>query len=401
MKQFTLYPHQINAVEYHLAAKYSLNGSEMGVGKTIIALETIKKSGLKGLVVGPAFLAETWRREADKFRVPITYLPYSTIHKAKEKDLRQFGCWIADECHYLKNPSAQRTRAFYALLKGIKPEYFLGMSGTLVKNKVPDLWVPLAICSQSSGTNGLRLEGELQKYRAFSYHFCNVETLMIRGVRVDKFSGVREANLPELKQLLVGKYIAVKLAEVAHIPELHRKEFFVKAVPVPGLEEEWANYLAGSRSDPTSKAFSAFTKAEETAQYAKELLEEGESIVVFSDHIKSAKVLAYELGAVCITGAMAAADRADMVQDFQDGRTKVIVATIGSLSVGVTLTAARHVIFNDMSWCHSDNVQAEARIRRIGQERVCISHYAIGSVTDEKITKVLLTKAVTAERVLQ
>lgn len=689
MEQFTLYPHQKLSVEYHLKARYSLDGSEMGTGKTAVALEYIKRIGLSALVVCPAFLLTNWKREAHKLGVKeglIQYIPYSKIHKVKIKEISSCKVWVADECfpagtlvdtplggraietlslgdlvysaagvdwvtgivrnttdawvtineikctpnhpmltqrgwviakevvigdtliksteamrlvrdnvyasetapraflrgvllsemaddttgnpregaqcrgcsqdlggeqgagaprivkmahgkqlyeeprdrsegvgqseahwpqassprgewegsalrkdndgfswagvgvqfcsrreqarlqsglctpsenasdrdrrrlapipegegegceegcllegtrvrsikieecsgegaynlhigrhpsysvsgvlvhncHFLKNPTAKRTHAFWAFFKEVAPDYFLGLSGTLVKNKVPDLWVPLAICSKNPlETNGLKLSGELLKYRAFSRYFCNAEILNVRGVRIEKFTGIKADKLPELRGLLVGKYRRVQLSEVAaDLPSMTRQSFFTSVKPVAGLEEAFDIYMAGGGADPTSKALSALLKAEDTSTYAEALIDEGEAVVIFSDHVKSAQDIATRLGAPCVTGQMSSDKRSELVDQFQAGKIRVLVATIGSLSIGVTLTAARHVIFNDLSWCASDNDQAAARVLRIGQSRPCFSHYTIGSPTDEKITKVLMGKSLTAERIL-
>lgn len=405
MEQISLYPHQRLSVEYHLNARYSLDGSEMGTGKTAVALEYIKRTGMNAVVVCPSFLLTNWRREADKLGViegVIQYIPYSKIHKTKLKDIAGCKVWVADEVHFLKNPTAKRTHAFYALFKEAQPDYFLGLSGTLVKNKVPDLWVPLAICSKNTtDSNGIKLSGELSKYRSFSRHFCHVETLNVRGARIEKYTGVKSERLPELRELLIGKYRRVKLSEVAaDLPTMTRQEFYTAVRPVKGLEEAFDTYMAGGQADPASKALSALLKSVDTASYAAALIEEGESVIIFSDHVKSAECIATELKAPCITGQVPSETRSKLVDSFQSGKIKVLVATIGSLSVGVTLTAARHVIFNDLSWCASDNDQAAARILRIGQNRPCFSHYTIGSPTDEKIVAVLRNKSLTAEKVL-
>jgi SWI/SNF-related matrix-associated actin-dependent regulator 1 of chromatin subfamily A len=70
------------------------------------------------------------------------------------------------------------------------------------------------------------------------------------------------------------------------------------------------------------------------------------------------------------------------------------------MSVGVTLTRARNVVFNDLSWTHADNQQARARIHRIGQKNICIAHYIIGSETDAYIKRAVEAKAKTSQKVL-
>lgn len=397
-----LYPYQEQCVNFHLLHEYSINGCEMGLGKSLIALEVIRRVGRPGLVVGPAFLRKSWMAEASKVGVAMEYIPYSQIHKVKAKELMQFGVWVADEAQFLKNPKAMRTSAFYSLLKIVKPPYFIGLSGTIIKNHVQDLWVPLAICSHAPGnTNGLRLEGELQKYRAFAYHFCNVTTFKIRGARVEKFGGVREERIPELKALLKDKYIRFMVKDVLKdLPVMTRKEVMLDLKSIPGLEEQFKNYMAGSKVDPTAKALSALLKAPSTAEYVENMLELGESVVVFTDHIKSAEEIAKLLGAPCITGAMPSDKRHDLVVAFQAGKINCIVATIGAMSTGVTLTKARHLVFNDLSWSHSENIQAEKRIHRIGQDACSFAHYMLGSPTDAHIMKTLILKAETILRVL-
>ena len=398
-----LYPHQLASVAFHVKHEYSMNGSDLGTGKTAIALEFIRQTGLPALIVGPAFLAGVWRMEAANLGVTdYIYVPYSQVHKLKGDVLNRYGVWVAEELHYIKSPTARRTQAYYSLLKKVRPRYWLGLSATVMRNRVPDLWVPLAICSQSPNrTNGRHLTDELTKYRGFSRHFCNVEILMMRGARIEKFTGVKEARLPELKQLLEDKYIRFKIADVVHdLPTLTRKEVELALRPVPGLEETFKAYCEGSKIDPTSKAASALLKAPHTAEYVETMLEAGESVLVFTDHVLAAEDIAKRLKGECVTGKMPAEMRTKVVEDFQAGRVKVIVATIGSLSVGVTLTAARHVVFNDLSWVPSDNKQAEGRIYRIGQKSACFTHYMIASPTDAYITKVLREKADTIGRVL-
>ena len=399
----TLYPHQLTSINYHLLHAYSINGSGMGVGKTRIALEFIKRTGKRGLIVGPAFLRGTWESEARECEVTnYEYIPYSQIHKYDSKDLMGFGTWVADEVHFLKTATAMRAHAYYSLLKKCKPDFWLGLSGTPIKNKVPDLWVPLAICSQCpTDSNGLRLEGELTKYRAFSRHFCNVEIMNIRGARVEKYSGIKEARIPELRALLKDKYIRFKIEDVVNdMPSMTHKDVQLNLRPVAGLEETFKAYCEGSKIDPTSKAASALLKSSTTVEYVEDMLETGEAVLVFSDHVLSAEAIAKGLKTVCVTGKMPAEERNRIVERFQRGEFKSLVATIGSLSVGVTLTAARHVVFNDLSWTHSDNIQAGARIHRIGQKQACFSHYMLGSPTDEHIAKVLRLKAETTLRIL-
>jgi hypothetical protein len=373
-------------------------------GKSIIALELMRLTGLRGLVVGPTFLRDNWIKEGNKFGFTnFEYIPVTQIHKYKAEDLQEFGVWIADEIHYLKNPSARRTISYYGLLKKVRPQYWLGLSGTIVKNKIFDLWVPLAICSQApNDTNGKRLEGDLQRYRGFSSYFCHTDIVRVRNARIEKYGKVKDDKIPELKSLLDKKYIRFTLDQVVKdMPELIEKEIELEGLtPIDGLEEQFNSYMEGSKVDPTAKATSALLKVPHTVEYMDSFIESEEPAIVFTDHRESAARLASALKCPCVTGATPAATRAQYVEEFQLGKHDFLVATIGALAVGVTLTRARHVVFNDLSWTHADNLQARARIHRIGQKNVCFAHYIYASDTDSYIKRAVEAKAKSNLKVL-
>lgn len=398
-----LYPFQSQAVAFHLAHHYSLNASEMGTGKSLMALETARRSGLSVAVFGPTFLAGVWAAEGREAGVKFRYFPYSTIHKLQVRDLAGFDFWIADECHYLQGPTTRRTHAFYSLLKTRPPAYFLGLSGTPIRNRVPNIWTLLAFCSMNpKGTSGKKLEGELTKYYAFSRYFCHTEVMRVKGRRIEKFSGLRDERLSEFKSLLRDKMIRFRVEDVLKdLPEMTRKAVPMAMAPVAGLEEAFESYQKGRKADVTAKAMSALLKAPATADYCNDIYEGGSGpLVVFTDHVESAKLLRQKIGGLLITGATSMAERQEAVLQFQAGRHKAIIATIGALSVGVTLTAARHVVFNDLSWVPSNNLQAEKRIHRIGQRDACFCHFIDATPTDRHIRETLYEKLKTIQKAM-
>lgn len=402
-----LYNYQLECVNFSIRHRYTINACEPGLGKTRMALEVIKRTGLKALVVGPAFLEGTWVNEGIKYGVTdFLYVPYSKIHKYSANTLMDRRVWVADECHYLKSPTAIRTAAYYALLKQVRCDYWLGMSGTPIKGKIPDLWTLLAICSQvPEPVNGLKLEGDLTKYRKFSEYFTNKITMKVRGRWIEKFEGVNEKRLPELRELLRDKYIRFLVKDILQdLPTMTTIEVPANLREVEGLKEMFEAYLAGSKVDPTAKASSAMLKTHATIEYVSNLLDAEEQVLVFSDHVAPVHEIAKGLRigdkVRSITGATPAAERQKIAEAFQRGDVKVIVATIGALATGVTLTAARHVVFSDLSWVPSDNLQASKRVHRIGQKSACFRHVMIASPTDAYIAKTLVAKEETIMRVI-
>lgn len=394
-------------MQFHLEHHYSINASEMGLGKSRMALAAAKATGGMTLVIGPAGLRRTWELEGEKVGQAFRFIPYSMIHKERAANLKDFKFWIADEAHYLKNPTTRRTQAFYQLLKELRPDYLAMLTGTPLKNRVPDFWTLLAFCCQNQrGTSGERLEGNLAKYHGFARHFCDVVEMRVGGRRIAKYTGVRTEKLPELRHLLKGKMIRFLVKDVlTELPPITRKDVPLEIMMPAGEEESllgtFEAYLGGRKSDIKAKTASAAIKAPATAAYCAELREGGSGpLLIFSDHVESTETLAKALGGLAVTGKTPPEERGRIVERFQRGEIEILAATIGSLSVGVTLTAARHVVFNDLSWVPADNLQAEKRIHRIGQKDACFAHYIETTPTDRYIKKTLFEKLETIQRVM-
>ena len=217
---------------------------------------------------------------------------------------------------------------------------------------------------------------------------------------------MRDDRLLELKELLRGKTIRFLLEDVVKdLPEITRKEVRLN-LKVPTKEQDaladaFDKYMSGSKADPTAKAASALLKAPLTVEYCQMLQVEGSGpLLIYTDHVESAKHIAIGLGAKLITGATPMTERQNAVESFQSNHVQYLVATIGALSVGVTLTAARHVVFNDLSWTPADNLQAEKRIHRIGQKNACVSHWLDATPTDKIIRETLFAKLETIAKVM-
>ena len=370
----------------------------MGCGKTVMALETARRVGVKRvLVFGPKFLSLVWRDEAEEFGIDVEYIPYSQVHKVKPESLTHQKFWILEEAHAIKSPTTRRTKAVVNLLKRNLPERLILLTGTPIKNRVPDIWTLIGMVSLNPfKTSGLPLPEECRRFQSFCRYFCVTERKTFGGRSFEKFLGLKPSRLTEFKDLLAGKMIRFKARDVlTDLPDLVEKGVRVNVGETPGLETEYLRYVNGQKTDSTAKSLSALLKAATTAEYVKNILEEeGGPVLVFTDHINSATQIATSIAGkvALITGATPAEKRQECVRHFQEGRLKVIVATIGSFSTGVTLHAARHVVFNDLSWVPSDNLQAVKRIHRIGQKATAMAHYMIGSKTDAHIVKTLRQK---------
>ena len=90
----------------------------------------------------------------------------------------------------------------------------------------------------------------------------------------------------------------------------------------------------------------------------------------------------------------------DRFQD--DDGTRVFLANIIAGGIGLNLTAARQVVFNDLDWVPANHWQAEDRAYRIGQTGTVNVTYVFGEDTiDEFVQTMLETKAALVDAVVE
>ena len=106
--------------------------------------------------------------------------------------------------------------------------------------------------------------------------------------------------------------------------------------------------------------------------------------------------------AVLLVGDTPMADRQAAVDRFQtDPSCKVFVGSIGAAGVGITLTAASHVVFCELPWVPGEVSQAEDRCHRIGQrESVLVQHLVVAGTLDATMAKRIVAKQEVIDRAL-
>ena len=119
------------------------------------------------------------------------------------------------------------------------------------------------------------------------------------------------------------------------------------------------------------------------------MLESVECCLIYSDHKEPVHQIAAHFNAPAVTGEMPANKRAKIISDFQSGKIKIIVATIGSLKEGADLFRAKDLVMNDQPWVPGDRQQVINRIRALGEKEPRTVHRIFGSPQDEKISKAL------------
>lgn len=417
-------PHQERAIEILKENHYCINGDEQGLGKTFDSIAIAVNEPFT-LVVCPAFLKYNWAEDIKKFTSGISthiietkkdieksisanvaIVNYEKLSACREL-FSKATLVIADEAHYLKNLEAERTRLFHEYIKEFRPARLHLLSGTAIKNRVPEIYSLLLLMSYSEQPVKKKITDRYRTAYGFSRHFSNevVRAIRVRGreVTIRKFEGLN--NEEELKSYMRECYFRRLTKDVMYLPELNNKIVQVSMIKENNLLEGAFKEAMEKGLTPAMsslKAESALYKAKHTIDYAKNLLSEvGTPIVIFSDHVASATEIAEKLPNSClITGATPMTKRHEYVTKFQNKELNFFVATIGAASTGITLTAANDLIFNDLSWVPADNSQAKKRIHRIGQNNACRIHFISGSVIDRRIITELTTKMETISKIL-
>jgi SWI/SNF-related matrix-associated actin-dependent regulator 1 of chromatin subfamily A len=147
----------------------------------------------------------------------------------------------------------------------------------------------------------------------------------------------------------------------------------------------------------------ALAKVDDVVEHLKEI---DHQVVVMAHHkdvVEGIKLGLEAVGktVVTLTGDCNQAHRQNAVDTFQANKADVFIGTIGAAGVGITLTAASHVVFAELSWVPGDVSQAEDRCHRIGQQdSVLVQHLVVDGSLDARMAEVLVKKQKILDRAL-
>lgn len=424
-----LYPHQVEGVAFLLARRRSILADDMGLGKTRQSLVAMKEAEPGGpwLVICPASVKRNWEREIQmafaepqdvvvlggKLVPPDDFEGWLVInydivkkHLAKLKK-SAFAGFIFDEAHYLKNHQTQRSKACRTLLESAPDAMVHCLTGTPMTNRPRDLFPLLQLVNHPLG----------KSFLGFAKRYCDAH----KGDFGWETKGA--SNLDELTLQLHGTMLRRTKDEVLDLPGKVRTWLTVDVPKTTGrrgmrrvlatLLKETSDHAEGDdktgRLPPISRtkllarlmpvrSDIAGAKFQHTKEFAKGILDQGEKVIIFTCFQEAVETFIddfKEYGVRWMTGGTSSDDRQKAVDDFQNrDDVRVFFATVIAGGVGITLTAARHVIFNDLDWVPANHWQAEDRAYRIGQEHpVNVYYFKAANSIDEFVGQVLEHKS--------
>jgi SWI/SNF-related matrix-associated actin-dependent regulator 1 of chromatin subfamily A len=403
--------HQKEAIQKLVENKKFILADDMGLGKTtstiIAALETESK---KILIICPATLKINWKREIENYSdrpifisegkqfstehdfVIINYDIMKNFHDPKKKDeslilMSKFDLVIIDEAHYIKNAQAQRTKLINDITKSVDRLWLL--TGTPMTSRPIDYFNLLSLIDSPVAKN----------WMAYVIRYCSGFQFKVGPRKIWNVQGA--SNLEELRDRTAGLTLRRLKENVLDLPDKIITPVYLR-LKSKVYEEVMGDYYNWYEKNPEeSKSltvqFTKLTKVRQiiadekisqTIEIAENIIEQDKKVIIFCNFTDSLNKITEHFGkaAVKLDGSMSKVERQFSVDQFQENdKIKVFVGNIKAAGVGITLTSAEAVIFNDLSFLPSDHAQAEDRAYRYGQKNNVLVYYPIFENTIEGI----------------
>jgi len=403
--------HQKEAIQKVVENKKFILADDMGLGKTtstiIAGLETGAK---KILIICPATLKINWKREIENYSdrsifisegkqfstehdfVIVNYDIMKNFHDPKKKDeslilMSKFDLVIIDEAHYIKNAQAQRTKLINDITKSVDRLWLL--TGTPMTSRPIDYFNLLSLIDSPVAKN----------WMAYVIRYCAGFQFKVGPRKIWNVQGA--SNLEELRDRTAGLTLRRLKENVLDLPDKIITPVYLR-LKSKVYEEVMGDYYNWYEKNPEeSKSltvqFTKLTKVRQiiadekisqTIEIAENIIEQDKKVIIFCNFTDSLNKITEHFGkaAVKLDGSMSKHERQFSVDQFQENdKVKVFVGNIKAAGVGITLTSAEAVIFNDLSFLPSDHAQAEDRAYRYGQKNNVLVYYPIFENTIEGI----------------
>lgn len=412
-----LFPFQIESCKNLIVAlkKYNsaIDGSDLGSGKTYTAVAAAVSLKKRIAVVCPKAVIPSWYRACLHFGVqPEMVINYELVRNGKTSfahwegegrkqkfvwDLPQDSIIIFDECHKMKNSKSINCKmGLAALRQGYMVE---AISGTIACNPIEmrfsgevaklhcgaDFYPWLKRVGVVKGRFGLFFRGDAESLARIH-----------RKIYPDHGSRLRIDEIPDFPETQIQPEAydcgdnSSKISEVysemfRELEEISKKEFD-SAGARKGAELA-AQMFARQRAE--------MLKVPACIEMVEDFIENGKSVVIFTNFRDSIEALSERLNTKCIVqGSQSSEERQRNVDAFQSDQSRVILVNIQSGGAGLSLHDLNGkypraaIIFP--TWSAVDFKQATGRVHRAGGKSKSVQRvlFASGTIEDEICEKV-------------
>ncbi|MBW4444183.1 MAG: DEAD/DEAH box helicase [Plectolyngbya sp. WJT66-NPBG17] len=449
----TLRAYQKRGVSWlHYLESLGLNGclaDDMGMGKSFQVIarfvqerEALPKTRKKTaqipptLLIAPTSVLGNWQKEIEKFAPQLrshlhhgsdraqTFEAFQkaiadcdvviTSYTLIRKDITFLTAvtWqriVIDEAQNIKNPSAAQTKAVLKL----PAQHRLALTGTPVENRLLDLWSifnflnPGYLGKEAQFRKSFEIPIQKNNDRTKSATLKQlVEPFILRRVKTDP------AIIQDLPDKVEQKLYCNLTKEQASLYEAVVKDILKQLNEVEGIQrkgmmlatllklKQICNHPMQFLQDDSEFSPERSHKLQRLSEMIQEAIEEGESILVFTQFTEIGAALEKYLKhqhyrTYYLHGGTARSKREKMIAEFQDPDTEpsIFILSIKAGGVGITLTKANHVFHFDRWWNPAVEDQATDRAFRIGQKKNVFVHkfVALGTL-EERIDQMIEDK---------
>ena len=229
-----------------------------------------------------------------------------------------------------------------------------------------------------------------------------------------------ESNLEELKDRTAHIYLRRVKEDLLDLPNKTVNELFydLDMGQIMEYNRLWEEYEAAQlEADPTKdlnkellegaiyRKYLSNQMVPNTIKLADSFIEKGEKVVIACCYDEELYTLKEYYGDRCViyNGKVSAKDKDKNIEKFSnDPNIMVFIGNIQAAGVGITLLASHTLIFNNISYVPSDDLQMQDRIYRIGQTKDVEIYYQIFRGTQyEKMWNIVLRKSLIIDQVIK
>lgn len=410
----TLFPKQAEAKDFfticHNKGQNTLDTSHVGTGKTVVACQLALGLERPVAVLCPKAVIPSWERElAESGITPLFVMNYEKIRNGRTKWMDKRGkkimTWnlpkdtlvLMDECHRCKAPYTQNAQLMISL---VQQGYRIhAMSATAAEDPTE-----MRALGYMLGLHNLNRSGTIKK---------NWYTWMLQnGCKKDHWNQWYLQDRNALKHVRHRMYDKnVKRLTVADFPNSFKEnrvfiepiQFddtskIVKAYENLGITQEIVEqYIEhGTVEDSEhvlvnilrARQLAESLKVKDLAGMAKELVEEGNSVVLFVNFRDTAQALCELLDCSAVVGGQTSKERQQAIDDFQEDKTHVLVVNISAGGTGLSLHDIKgnrqRVSLISPTFNVKDHIQALGRIHRNGAQSDAVQKILVASGSIEE-----------------
>lgn len=442
---------------------------DMGLGKTVQFItyllhvkEQAERGGARGpaLLICPTSVLGNWQKEVRKFapslRIMLHYGskrltgdPFCEAALEADIVLTSFATaaldqetisnfhWSAiclDEAQNIKNAGTKQSVA----VRSFRARHRIALTGTPIENRLSELWSiydfinPGYLGSARSFNDQFvqSIERERDEERTAELQRL-VKPFMLRRKKKDPNIQLDLPDKNEMKTYihltaeqgaLYDQTVNQLMTEVPKLEGIERKGAILSALtqlkqlcdhPILLTKEAIPEISESGEFEESESLIARSAKLERLLAMVRELREEGERCLIFTQYIGMGqmlqRVLAHELQepVLYLHGGTSKTGRDRMIEQFQsqtlpaEEQPNVFILSIKAGGVGLNLTAANHVFHFDRWWNPAVENQATDRAYRMGQTRDVQVHKFISLGTlEERIDEMLVSKQQLSDNVI-